>query len=461
MFCARAILTTLSLASASFAGVSGVSLELYTNVVFPAIMVAHEPGDTDDTLYVLLRGGRILSGPRSDPGSLGTFMSIPGVASGFEGGAVGLAFHPDYQNNRKFYVFYTEASAPLRSVVEEFSATPDGLTGDVSSARRLLSIEQSSGLHQSGWIGFGPNDGYLYISVGDDAVPANGQDTSTIKGNVLRIDVDSDDFPADTARNYAIPASNPFVGVAGSADEIWVSGLRNPYRCSFDRETGDLYITDVGAGSREEVSVIPASSTGGENLGWTCREGTNCQNAGCCNDAGFMDPVFEYAHADGCAIIGGRVYRGCAMPDLHGTYFFADLCRTTINSFVWDGGASVTNLEFPSNTLSGVNSPVGFGEDSMGELYVCTLGGQVFKIVPTSPIDNDGNGVVDSCEGFLCLGDCDQNGTREFNDLVSMLFEFGTPGTNPGCDADESGTVDFNDLVATLFLFGPCQIIAE
>ncbi len=455
MPCARAAIAALSLVSASYAGITGVSLEFYTNVAGSPIVVTHEPNDTDDSLYVLTRQGNIFSGERTNPGMFSTFMSIPGVDLFFEGGALGLAFHPDFQNNQRFYVYYTEDSSPLRIVIAEYTTTPGGTAGDVSTERRLLTLELNAGNHNGGWIGFGPNDGLLYIAFGDDAFASNGQNMNTLKGKILRIDVDGDDFPGDASRNYAIPPSNPFVGVAGSRDEIWVSGLRNPYRCSFDRETGDLYISDVGAVSREEVSVIPASSSGGENLGWSCREGTRC-NSGCCNNAGFTDPVFEYATSFGCAVTGGHVYRGCAMPGLVGTYFFADFCRNMINSFRWDGASSVTDLEFPSNVLVGVSSPVGFGEDTMGEIYVCSIGGSIFKIVPTNPVADNGNGIIDSCAASACLGDCAENGSLDFNDLVAMLFEFGTPGTLPGCDADESGTVDFNDLVTALFLFGPC-----
>jgi len=204
--------------------------------------------------------------------------------------------------------------------------------------------------------------------------------------------VDGDDFRGDTARNYSIPPDNPFVGTAGE-DEIWAYGLRNAWRCAFDSKLGDLYMGDVGQDSREEINFQPATSTGGENYGWSCFEGTECTTfGGCdCGSIGAVDPVTEYSHSDAspvCSVTGGEVYRGCAIPDLDGTYFFADFCSADIWSLRMKGGLATdirdrtTELDPPgSANINGISS---FGRDAAGELYVCDLfGGEVFKIVPS------------------------------------------------------------------------------
>jgi hypothetical protein len=240
---------------------------------------------------------------------------------------------------------------------------------------------------------FGP-DGYLYIATGDGGdrfdPDNNAQDiTDNLLGKILRIDVNGDDFPADPNRNYAIPPDNPFVDAEGD-DEIWAYGLRNPWRNSFDSETGDLYIADVGQFVIEEINVQPADSAGGENYGWDCMEGSSCTaEATCtCNDDSLTGPVHVYNHNSGrCSISGGFVYRGCAIPDLTGTYFFADYCSAQIFSLRYENGA-VSDLRertaelAPGGGLSidGISS---FGRDSDGEIYICDIfGGEVFKIVP-------------------------------------------------------------------------------
>jgi len=437
----------------SQAGVD-VALQTVTSVSGSPLYVTHAPGDETDRLYVVIRTGRIDiiedGAVRATP-----FLTIPGVSTFFEGGFLGLAFHPQYETNGKFYVYYTEDSGTFRSVIAEYTRSAgDPFVADASSERRLLMLQQNAGNHNGGWIGFSPVDNFLYINFGDDANSSNGQNTSTLKGKVLRIDVNGDDFPADANRNYAIPAGNPFVGITGE-DEIWAYGLRNPYRASFDRATGDLFVADVGAGSFEEVDHLPAGQ-GGINLGWSCREGANCRTSSCCNDPGLTDPIYDYSHSFGCSITGGNIYRGCAIPDLDGTYFFGDFCRNFVYSFEFDG-ANVTNPTQPATTLNIGQSVAGFGEDSFGEIYVCGFNGRISKIVSTvAPADKNNNGIPDTCEATLCLGDCDKSGAVDFNDLVSMLFVFGQD-TGDACDADESGTVDFNDLVSALFVFGPCE----
>ncbi|MEC9374085.1 MAG: PQQ-dependent sugar dehydrogenase, partial [Planctomycetota bacterium] len=240
------------------------------------------------------------------------------ISSGSEQGLLGLAFHPDFAVNGFFYVYFTAApnSPAATTYIARYQAMGDPMTSntaDPSSEQIVLSQSQPFTNHNGGWVGFG-KDGFLYAAFGDGGSafdPGNNAQTITTNflGKMLRIDVDGDDFPADPNRNYAVPASNPFVGVTG-LDEIWAYGLRNHFRNSFDRETGDLWMGDVGQSSQEEIDFQPASSTGGENYGWRCMEGNLCTGrTGCtCMDPVLTDPIFTYARSGGqCAITGGYV----------------------------------------------------------------------------------------------------------------------------------------------------------
>ena len=326
----------------------------------------------------------------------------------------------------------------------------DPEVADPGSALILLTIFQPFSNHNGGWIGFGPNDGFLYISTGDGGSagdPGNrAQDiTNQLLGKMLRIDVDGNDGPGG---NYGIPAGNPFVGITGD-DEIWAYGLRNPWRSSFDRATGDLYIADVGQNAWEEIDFQPADSTGGENYGWRCYEGDHTFNAGGCPPAKTMVfPIHEYSHALGRSLTGGYVYRGCAIPTLDGTYFFADYVFTRLWSFSYDGN-NVSNFTSrfaelsPSSDGFAINQISSFGEDARGELYIVDQGsgfdGQVFKVVPVkptiSPADLDCSGDVGvkdllillgtwgPCDG--CLADLDGDHSVGVKDLLSLLGEWG------------------------------------
>ena len=340
------------------------------------------------------------------------FLTVPGVSQGFEQGLLGLAFHPDYVTNGFLYVYYTDPDTQV--VRYHVSADPD--VADPASATPILSVVQPQENHNAGWIGFGP-DGFLYVALGDGGgsddndtghTPGTGnaQDvTSNLLGKILRIDVDGDDFPQDPLRNYAIPADNPFVGATGD-DEIWVYGLRNPWRDSFDRLTGDLYIGDVGQNTCEELDVQPAASVGGENYGWRLREGviaTPSGGVGGPAPPGAIDPVFDYPHAtsgcsnpglgfSGIAITGGYVYRG-PVAALDGTYFFADYNTGRLWSLRWDGsdpsGFDGTNYtELTDHTGEAAFTPdvgdfgpvTSFGEDRDANLYVLSLDGEIFYI---------------------------------------------------------------------------------
>ena len=243
------------------------------------IFIAHAPGDPD-RLYIAQRAGAIRILDLSNPGSAPTtFMTVPSVNTSFEGGLLGLAFHPDFQNNGFFYVnFTTSAGGPFRTRIARFTATSP-TSANSNTQQVVIEVTQPQQNHNAGWIGFSPNDNFLYVALGDGggandtgaghtANIGNSQDiTNNLLGSMLRLDVDGDDFPADNNRNYAIPSDNTFVGVTGD-DEIWLYGLRNPFRCSFDRATGDLYIGDVGQGQREEISLYPADGLANRNMGW-------------------------------------------------------------------------------------------------------------------------------------------------------------------------------------------------
>ncbi len=302
---------------------------------------------------------------------------------------MGLAFHPDYVSNGLFYVNYTNPSGT--TVVQEYTRTNDNLA-NASSARTLLTIAQPFTNHNGGWLGFGP-DGFLYISTGDGGAggdPGNrSQDiTNELLGKLLRIDPLGNN---SSNGQYGIPASNPFVGVTGD-DEIWAYGLRNPWRCSFDSLTGDLYIADVGQNSREEIDVQPASSTGGENYGWRVREGTIAFAGGAL--PGAINPIYDYVwgsgNLQGRSVTGGYVYRG-PISEIQGHYFFADYVNNRVWSFKWDGsnpstfnGSNFTQfIDWTSlittnvGTISSVSS---FAEDELGNLYIIDLGGEIFRI---------------------------------------------------------------------------------
>lgn len=369
------------------------------------VFVTAPPGDTGRIFIVEQRSGnvgriRVLDLTTNPPTLLATpFLSVSPVSTGSEQGLLGLAFHPNYAANGYFYVNYTDAAGA--TVIRRYQANPPGNNvADAGSAYPILSLAQPFSNHNGGWIAFGP-DGYLYVGMGDGGSagdPGNrAQNLNDLLGKMLRIDVNADDFPADPNANYANPPTNPFYGPIAGRDEIWAYGLRNPWRNAFDRLTGDLYLADVGQNAWEEISFQPAASAGGANYGWRCYEGNQAYNtAGCPPPGTMVFPIHVYAHAAGrCSITGGYVYRGARIWDLRGTYFFADYCSREIWSFRYAGG-SVT--QFTNRTVEldppgalTIDSPSSFGEDARGELYICDLGGEVFKIVPNGPVVGDLN----------------------------------------------------------------------
>lgn len=372
------------------------------------IFVTFAPGDATRLFIVEQHSGRIKI---LDLGSLlvnaTPFLTVTGISTGSEQGLLGLAFHPSYASNGHFYVNFTDGSGTTQ--IRRYTVSVDPNVADAGSAAAVLNYSQPQSNHNGGWMGFGP-DGYLYISSGDGgsandsgaghtAGTGNSQDiTDNLLGKLLRIDVDGDDFPGDPDRNYAIPASNPFVGITGD-DEIWAYGLRNPWRCSFDRSTGDLYIGDVGQNAREEIDVQPAASSGGENYGWRLREGMiQTPSVGGPKPPGAIDPIYDYLHGSGAtegfSVTGGYAYRG-PIPSIQGKYFFADFATERIWSITWDGSAPSTfdgtNYTDFTDWTAALVPPVGsidnissFGEDLLGNLYVVDLGGEVFRVVDDS-----------------------------------------------------------------------------
>ena len=393
------------------------------------VFVTAPPGDTTRLFILEAHTGTIRILRLSDLTLLPTpFLTIPGMSQGFEQGLLGLAFHTNYAKNGIFYVYYTNPDTQI--VRYSVSSNPD--IANPASAQPVLSFAQPQPNHNGGWIGFGPDD-MLYIASGDggsgddDGVGhtpgiGNGQDiTDNLLGKILRIDVSGDDFPLDDLRNYKIPPTNPFVGVDGD-DEIWAYGLRNPWRASFDRATGDFFLGDVGQGACEEIDVQRASSPGGENYGWRLREGlieTPSIGIGGPKPAGAIDPILNYPHPGwsctgpdhgpgyvGIAVTGGYVYRGPVTP-LVGRYFFGDFGTAHIWSLVWDGsdpslanGTNFTGLTDHSTNpmftpdVGSIGSIASFGEDAAGNLYIVDLDGEVFRLPEPSGVLSIGAGIL-------------------------------------------------------------------
>lgn len=329
-------------------------------------------------------GSQLLATPFLDISSLvGPCPALPNGCG--ERGLLGLAFHPQYEINGRFYVFYTRAADGALTVARyQVSANPN--VANAGSGAVLLTIAHPRGNHNGGHLVFGP-DGYLYVGTGDGGDAGdpdeNGQNVNTLLGKILRIDPDGDDFPADPNRNYAIPGGNPFAGATAGADEVWDYGLRNPWHFSFDRVTGDLYIGDVGQGAWEEIDFEPAPRTGGVNYGWDCREGAHDyadpngdRNAGCAGVVS-QDPAFEYDHSFGCSVTGGNVYQGLSGPFFRGHYFFGDFCSGRIwgSSLVF-GGRSTGEIFDTAFSISG------FGEGETGKVYFTDLNGTLQWLAP-------------------------------------------------------------------------------
>lgn len=423
----------------------------------------------------IIKDGALLTRPFLDVDALSSCCN--------ERGLLGLAFHPNYAANGFFYVDYTNNSG--NTVIARYTVSTDADSANSNTALILKTITQPEANHNGGCLQFGP-DGKLYVGMGDGGgandqhgAIGNGQNTLTLLGKILRLDVD---LPAPY-----VPVDNPFIGATDTLHEIWAMGMRNPWRFSFDRLTGDLYIGDVGQDTREEIDFQPASSTGGVNYGWRCMEGTFCTGmTGCtCNSPSLTLPISEYVNGSGCyAVVGGYVYRGCAMPSLQGTYFYADYCRLNIWSWRYNGAtksdSAERTIELDPPGAQAINAISSFGEDAFGELYICDLGdGEIYKIVPDAfadcdsnkiadsceiavglAADNNGNGIPDACE-VVCTCPCHTDpvcdGVTDVLDVVlviSSAFRGGSPQIDSGCTEIDRSDVDCNCVVDVLDVVG-------
>lgn len=334
----------------------------------------------DERLFVLEQVGRIRIIENNEllPTPFLDIRDRVGSADS-EQGLLGLAFHPDYATpgaryEGYFFVNYTDYSGNTH-ISRFLVSRGDPYRADPNSEVNYLTVKQPYGNHNGGSLAFGP-DGYLYAGLGDGGSQndpqGNGQNLSTLLGKVLRLDVDSEDG------RYTVPTDNPFVGQGDSRPEIWAYGLRNPWRMSFDRATGDLYIADVGQNTYEEVNFQLAGSKGGENYGWSIMEGLHCLSGSNCNKTGLILPIFEYDHSQGCSISGGYVYRGEQYPEMAGNYFFSDYCSGTIWRLFDDGDTWVGDPLGNSGLI--ISS---FGEDVHGELYVLNYWyGEIYRLTP-------------------------------------------------------------------------------
>jgi glucose/arabinose dehydrogenase len=440
-----------------------------------ALGMAQPPND-NNRLFAIEKGGAIrivdLTTNTVNPTN---FLTISGLYTASESGLLGIAFDPNYATSGYFYTYVTipggQYGVSIDQVRRYTRSASNPNIADPASMQVVMQWDDPQGNHNGGWMSFGQHDPYLYISVGDGgnfndtgtghtATIGNAQDLTKKLGKMLRIDVRSDDFPTDATKNYAIPRGgpgqppkNPFAPVAGSTDnppgddEIWDFGLRNPWRNSFDRKTGDLWIGDVGQDAWEEIDFEPSASTGGVNYGWRFREGFH-QGPGNPADIPpgsiFTDPIHEYANPASAAraITGGHVYRGSENPALEGTYFFADSSDGQIWSLRYD---PVTKTVSKYRELTGTIAPdagsvgalLSFGEDNQGRLYMLD-GGEIFRIVPAVPGDANLDRIVNSTD-FMTLygnfgtatgktwlnGDFNDDGLVNFLDFQILELSFG------------------------------------
>jgi len=435
----------------SLAGVPAeLILEEVTSISGRAVAVQHA-GDGSGRLFIVEQTGQIFIWDGSQVLTT-PFLDIRSLVDdgGNEQGLLGLAFHPDYASNGHFYVNYTydPGLGKDRTRIARYTrSVADANVANSASDLAVIEIEQDYSNHNGGDLQFGP-DGYLYIGMGDGGSSndpnSRAQDLNQLLGKMLRIDVDGSP-PVDTsglcdanvAYNYGIPASNPYSTPGdGGCDEIWASGLRNPWRYSFDRLTGDLFIGDVGQGAVEEIDLQPASSSGGENYGWRCKEGTSdTSNVAECSGKTVVDPLFEYSHSLGCSVTGGYRYRG-AINGLYGIYVYADYCSGRI----WFGSHNGQNWSSTlwQDTSINISS---FGEDEEGELYLVSLSGTIYRFENPGSVACSGvnvdipSQVVAAGEDLSCTGSM----TLTATDLV---YEAGSTGNVKASMVNLSGEVN-------------------
>ena len=357
---------------------TGIQVErVFPDLSFQEMTNLVQPDDASDLMFVTEQRGVIYSFSANNSQQADVFLDITDRVNrgGNEEGLLGLVFGSDYQENGYFYVYYSAAD-PSRSVLSRFSLDEEDTdVADPESEVIIMEVAQPFSNHNAGQLAFGP-DGYLYIGLGDGGSAGdplgNGQNLVTLLGSILRIDVSGLSAPGD----YEIPADNPFVGTTGARGEIWAFGLRNPWRFSFDSETGLLWAGDVGQSSWEEIDIIAK----GANYGWNIMEGSHCYSpATGCDQSGLTLPIVEYDHSEGCSVTGGYVYRGDQIPSLQGYYMYGDYCSGNIWALVYDGSVVTDNVLLVDSDLS-ITS---FGEDLAGNLYILDRQGGIYTLVET------------------------------------------------------------------------------
>jgi glucose/arabinose dehydrogenase len=334
------------------------------------VYVTSPPGDA--RLFIVEQPGRIRIVQNGQLMTQPFLDIISRVGSGGERGMLSVAFHPQYSANGFFYVYFTATNGDIR--IERFRVSSNPNVADPASSKLILGVPHPRGNHNGGLALFGP-DGMLYLGLGDGGgggdPDRNGQNANTLLGALLRIDVNTGD-------PYSIPAGNPFIGRSDARGEIWAIGLRNPWRFAFDPQGGNLYVADVGQGDREEVNVVSATRAG-VNYGWNIMEGSVCYNASSCDRQGLELPAVEYRHlGNACSVTGGFVYRGSAIPELAGHYFYGDYCAGFVKSFRYENGAATDERTWELGNIGNVTS---FGQDAAGELYITAGNGVVYRIV--------------------------------------------------------------------------------
>lgn len=329
----------------------------------------------DPRLFVVEQAGRIMIVKNGSMLPAPFLDIVSRVKSGGEQGLLSVAFHPEYRQNGKFFVNFTDREGNTR--VERFTVSSNADVADVTSAKLVLTVAQPYSNHNGGHVLFGP-DGMLYVGMGDGGSGGdphgNGQNPRALLGKLLRLNV-------SRIEPYSIPAGNPFADGSRGRAEVWATGLRNPWRFAFDRVEGMLYIADVGQNQIEEVHVEPAAKAG-LNYGWSRMEGAECFGGRGCSREGLQIPQLTYSHANGaCSVTGGFVYRGRRIPSIGGHYFYADYCAGWLRSFRYDQGKAIDRREWK---IPDIGHIVSFGEDSSGELYIVAENGRVWRIAGAS-----------------------------------------------------------------------------
>jgi glucose/arabinose dehydrogenase len=456
----RAVAAAAALLAPRLVGAQSVTLAPLpgaTGLADPVDLV--NAGDGSGRLFIVQQGGQILVYENGQV--LGTpFLSIGSlVVSGGEQGLLGLAFHPNYPATPYLFVDYTcrvtgsqpECLSTGDTIIARYQVSANPEVADPASRRVMLEIPQPFVNHNAGDLKFGP-DGYLYIPMGDGGSAndpnCNAQRDDSLLGKLLRIDVSQN---VNTPPYYGIPPTNPYIGPGDPRDEVFARGLRNPFRFSFDRQTGDMFIGDVGQNAIEEVDFVAAGTGAAANYGWKIMEGTQCtgNSGGCpggvppCNSPAFTGPILEYDHNSGdCAIIGGYRYRGSANPSLAGLYLYSDNCTGTIR-----GGTEGPPGTWTESVLLPSGPPISaFGEDESGELYVTALDGTVYRIMPDAPASLSVNDVTQA-EGNAGTTSAVFTVSLDYSagQTVSVQYATGGGTATPGTDyTPVSGTLTFS-----------------